>query len=641
MTLSVTKRLPLILFAFLVLALAVYLPATKAGFIWDDDAYVTENPLLRDVGGLWRIWTTTETPQYYPLVFTTFWVEYQLWGLDPAGYHIVNIILHALNAALIGLILHTLRVRGAWWVALLFAVHPVHVESVAWVTERKNVLSALFYLLSFHTYLRYELSARRGLYITALLLFFLALLSKTVAASLPLALLLALYYMKKKLKIVDGLRMLPFFGLSVAMGLVTVFLEEGMIEAVKAEFQFSWLERGLIACKALLFYPFKLIVPYPLIFNYPRWDMETAGPWALAVIPLLAGLLVYLWRKELHGYLCATVFFVVTIAPALGLFNVYPFRYSFVADHFQYLASIGILILVVQAARGKWIWVAGPPVIVLLGVLTWNQAGVYKDVETLWQDTISKNPRSWLAHNNMALLQLDRGETLLAMESFNKAINCKPTSVESYTGRGMVRRTLQDYDGALLDFDSAVKLDPSYPQLYLHRGELYSKLGRYDEAVRDLDTFLQSNPDYMPAYRSRAIAHLGAQRYDSALSDLDRAIELGANEEAYNDRGVVYMQMKRYGEAIADFTKAIEIGPEPGRFLHNRGMAHAASGRFREALDDYAAALREDPDALNTHIARGKLYMEAHQDRRSACRDFQRACQLGDCRYHERDCSNR
>jgi tetratricopeptide (TPR) repeat protein len=641
MTQSFSKLLPLILLGFLVLALAVYLPATKASFIWDDDAYVTENPLLRDGGGLWRIWSTTETPQYYPLVFTTFWVEYQIWGLHPAGYHVINIILHAMNAALIGLILRLMRVRGGWWVALLFAVHPVHVESVAWVTERKNVLSGLFYLLSFHTYLRYELSARRGLFITALLFFFLALLSKTVAASLPLALLLALYYMKKKLKVADGLRLLPFFGLSVAMGLVTVFLEEGMIEAVKAEFQFSWMERLLIASKALLFYPFKLIVPYPLMFNYPRWDLGAAGPGTFVVIPLLVCLMVYLWRKELRGAVCAIAFFVITIAPALGLFNVYPFRYSFVADHFQYLASIGILILIVQAARGKWIWVAVPPVIVLLGMLTWNQAGIYKSTETLWQDTIARNPRSWLAHNNLGLLQLDRGETVAAMESFNKAINCRPTSVESYTGRGMVRRALQDYAGALLDFDSAVKLDPSYPQLYLHRGELYSKLGRHDEAVRDLDTFLQSNPGYMPAYRSRAMAHLGAKRFDLALSDLDRAIELGANEEAYNDRGVVYLQTGRYDEAISDFTAAVERGAEPGRFLHNRGMAYAASGRYSEALDDYAAALREDPEALNTHIARGKLYMEAFGDRAAACRDWQRACQLGDCRYHERDCSHR
>jgi tetratricopeptide (TPR) repeat protein len=641
MTQSVTKRLPLILLGFVVLALVVYFPATKAGFIWDDDAYLTENPLLRDAGGLWRIWTTTETPQYYPLVFTTLWVEYQLWGLSPAGYHIVNILLHAINAALIGLILSTLRVRGAWWVALLFAVHPVHVESVAWVTERKNVLSGLFYLLSFQTYLRYELSARRGLYITALVFFFLALLSKTVAASLPLALLLALYWMKKKLGIADGLRMLPFFGLSVAMGLVTVFLEEGMIEVVKAEFQFSWYERALIASKALLFYPFKLIVPYPLIFNYPRWEIESAGPWALVVVPLLIGLSVYLWRMKLRGLVFAIAFFVITIAPALGIFNVYPFRYSFVADHFQYLASIGILILIVQAARGKWIWVAGPPVLVLLALLTWNQTGIYKDVETLWQHTIAKNPRSWLAHNNMALIQLDRGETLLAMESFNKAINSRPDSVESYTGRGMVRRTLQDYDGALLDFESAVKLDPSYPQLYLQRGELYAKLGRYDEAVRDFDIFLESNPGYMDGYRSRALAHVGARRYELALADLGRAIEMGANEEAYNDRGVVYMQLKRYEEAIADFTTAIGKTAEPGRFLHNRGMARAASGRFREALDDYAAALEEEPDALNSHIARGKLYIEAFRDRRAACRDYHRACQLGDCRYHERDCSNR
>jgi tetratricopeptide (TPR) repeat protein len=277
----------------------------------------------------------------------------------------------------------------------------------------------------------------------------------------------------------------------------------------------------------------------------------------------------------------------------------------------------------------------------LLAILTWNQAGIYKDIETLWQDTIAKNPRSWLAHNSMALIQLDRGETTIALESFNKAIHSNPDSAESYTGRGIARRKLQDYDGALLDFDKAIEFDPTYPLVYLHRGELYAMLDRYEEAVGDFNIFLETNPGYMDAYRSRAMAHIGAKQLELALSDLDRAIELGANEEAYNDRGVVYLHLGEHDLAVADFSEAIERGPKPDRFLHNRGMAHAASGRFREALDDYAAALREDPDALNTHIARGKLYIEVFRDRRAACRDFQKACQLGDCRYHERDCSNR
>jgi len=642
------KLLPLLL-GLILLVFAIYFPATGAGFVWDDDAYVTENRLLRDDGGLWRIWSSTETPQYYPLVFTTFWLEHQIWGLAPAGYHLVNILLHALNAFLIGCILLSLRVRGAWWVALLFALHPVHVESVAWITERKNVLSGLFYLLSFLAYLRFESGARKLFYAASLLLFLCALLSKTVAASLPLALLLALYYLRGRLELGDGMRMLPFMGLAAGMGLLTVRLEEGMIEAVRAEFQFSWLERALIACKALLFYPAKLVAPYPLIFNYERWDLGTGGLfrfWPIVVVMVLVALLVMLWKRGNRGIVCAAGFFVLTIVPALGAFNVYPFRYSFVADHFQYLASIGLLILLVAAGfwikdRASWFAIPAVGLMVLLALLTWNQSSAYHDAESLWKDTISKNPDSWLANNNLALIYLDRGESGPALDCFDRAIETNPGSVESHTGRGMAHARLGDFESALLDFDRAAKLDPTYPQLYLQRDELFLKLGRYADAVRESTLFLQSNESHLAAYRTRALALMELEEYDRAITDFDRAIELGANHEAYNDRGVAMMRSGRPEEALPDFSRAVEMAPEPASYLHNRGMAYMQLGRNDAALADLNRVIEADPGALNSLIARGQLLLVAFEDREAACRDWQKACQLGDCRYHERDCSNR
>jgi tetratricopeptide (TPR) repeat protein len=639
----------LLLLGLVLLVFAIYYPATRAGFVWDDDAYVTENRQLHDIGGLWRIWSTTETPQYYPLVFTTFWLEYQVWGLAPAGYHIVNILLHALNAFLIGCILVSLRVRGAWWVALLFALHPVHVESVAWITERKNVLSAFFYLLSFLGYLRFEAGARRAFYVASLLLFLCALLSKTVAASLPLALLLALYYLKGRLELRDGLRMLPFMGLAAAMGLLTVRLEEGMIDAVRAEFQFSWLQRALIACKALLFYPAKLIAPHPLIFNYERWDLEAGGAirfWPVVAVMALVALVFLLWRRGERGIACAAGFFVITIAPALGAFNVYPFRYSFVADHFQYLASVGLLILLVQAGfwvKGRVSWFAIPAVVLLavLAPLTWHQAGAYRDAETLWQDTIAKNPGSWLANSNLALIYLERNEAGPALGCFDRAIATNPGSVESHVGRGMAHARLGDFERALRDFDRAVELDPSYPQVYMQRGELYLKLGRYAEAVRDSTLVLQSNETHLPAYRTRALALIAMEQYDRAIADLSSAIELGANQEAYNDRGAAHMRAGRPESALEDFTTAIGMAPEPASYLHNRGLAYLKLERYDAALADFNRAIESDPRALRSFIARGDLLLALFKDREGACRDWERACQLGDCRYHERDCSNR
>jgi tetratricopeptide (TPR) repeat protein len=433
------------------------------------------------------------------------------------------------------------------------------------------------------------------------------------------------------------------------MGLLTVRLEEGMIEAVRAEFQFSWLERLLIACKALLFYPTKLIAPYPLIFNYERWNLQAGGLsrlWPIAAVLLLAALVLYLWRRGDRGIACAVAFFVITIAPALGAFNVYPFRYSFVADHFQYLASVGLLILLVQVVfwikqRVSWAGIPAILLLALLGFLTWNQAGAYRDAETLWKETIARNPGSWLANSNLALIHLDRGEHAEAIACFDRAIATNPGSVESHTGRGMAYARMGEHEQALRDFDRAVELDPTYPQLYMQRSELYLELGRYAEAVRESTIFLQTNEGHLPAYRVRALALMEMGRYDEALADLDRAIDLGANQEAYNDRGRLHMRAGRFEEALSDFSKAVAMAPEPAFYLNNRGLAYMQLGRYDEALADFNSVIEADPLALNSLILRGQLLLAVFKDRAGACRDWQRACQLGDCRYHERDCSNR
>jgi tetratricopeptide (TPR) repeat protein len=353
-----------------------------------------------------------------------------------------------------------------------------------------------------------------------------------------------------------------------------------------------------------------------------------------------------LWKKGNRGIVCAAGFFVITIAPALGAFNVYPFRYSFVADHFQYLASIGLLILLVAAVlrikdRASWVAIPAVALMALLALLTWNQASAYHDAESLWKDTIAKNPGSWLANSNLALIYLDRGESGPALECFDRAIEANPGSVESWTGRGMAHARLGDFDSALRDFDRAAELDPTYPQLYLQRGELYLKLGRYAEAVRQSTLFLQSNESHLAGYRTRALALMQMEEYDRAIADLDRAIELGANHEAYNDRGVARMRAGRPEEALLDFSRAVEMAPEPASYLHNRGMAYMQLGRNDEALADFNSVIGADSGALNSFIARGQLLLAVFNDREGACRDWQRACQLGDCRYHVRDCSNR
>ncbi len=396
----------------LLATLAAYLPALRAGFIWDDDHYVTGNRTLTAPDALRRIWTEPgATPQYYPLVFTTFWAEHRLWGLDPAGYHAVNVLLHAMNAVLVALLLKRLPMPGAWLAGLLFALHPVHVESVAWITERKNVLSGLFYLLALGAFWTWEEKGSRWRYGGALALFALALLAKSVTASLPCALFLLRWVRGRPLDRRFLASLLPFLLLGAAMGLNTAHLERAHVRAVGPEWELSLLQRLSIAGRALPFYLGKLAWPSGLVFvQYPR---EVPPPgislpllWPLGV--LAGGAALWLARGRTGRALqAAAAFFAVTLFPALGFVNIYPMRYSFVADHYQYLASLGPIALAAAAACRLPRVVLAPP-LPALGILPFRQSRVYETPQTLWEDVLSKNPRAWMAHDCLGQILANR-----------------------------------------------------------------------------------------------------------------------------------------------------------------------------------------------------------------------------------------
>jgi hypothetical protein len=394
----------------ILLTLIAYIPALQGGFIWDDNDYVSDNAALRSADGLRRIWTEPgAVPQYYPLTFTTFWLEYRVWGLSPAGYHALNVALHAVSAVVLWRVLLLLQVPGAWLAAAVFAVHPVEVESVAWITERKNTLSGACYLAALLAYLHFAFGAARRrwrLYGLALALFIAALLSKTVAASLPAVLVLILWWKRDRLDAAALWPLAPMFALGLGAGLLTAGVERQYVGAVGADWNLSAVDRCLIAGRALWFYAATLAWPHPLIFFYPRWRID-AGIWWQHLFPLaaigLAALLAALRHRLGKGPLVAVLAFAVMLAPALGFVDVFPMRYSFVADHFQYLASIALIALAVavgcRALRGAPPGAraaVGAGVLALLTTLSWRQGDVSLDQEALWRDTIAKNPpRGW------------------------------------------------------------------------------------------------------------------------------------------------------------------------------------------------------------------------------------------------------
>jgi protein O-mannosyl-transferase len=637
----------------LCLTFAAYGPVVHAGWVWDDDSWITENPAVQDPHGLHAIWTSVPRMQYYPLTFTTFWVEHRLHGFEPLGYHLANVFLHAANAFLVGLILSSLGVPGAYWVAALFAVHPVHVESVAWVTERKNVLSGLFCLGSALAYLDFERERRPARYALALALFACALLSKTTSATLPAALAVVAAWRKWPPRARDLAPLLPFVLLALTLASVTVVLERGMVSFASPDFRFTPSDRVLIAARSLLFYPFKLLVPYPLIFNYPRFDVETASAaafWPVPVVALAAAALAFAWRRGRRGVPCAVLVYVAMIFPALGFFDVYAFRFSFVADHFQYLASIGILAL--WPLSGAWLLrklevgrafrtaarALGAGVVLILAVLTWNQAGAYRDEATLWEDTIAKNPDSWIAHHSLARLRTKSGQLDAAIAGFNEAIRCKPSSVESYTGRGLAHGKQGRLDLAIADLDHAVALDDGYPEAFLDRGEVLVDAGRYADAIRDLDRFLASNPRYAPAYRLRAEAWAATGRHDRAIADLDVAIGLGTDPTAYRDRAMAHVQRAEDAAALDDLTRAIELTPDSAELRSRRGFVLVRLGRYDAALAEFDAAASADPNLALTFVLRGGLFQRMDGNTTRACGEWQHACRLGDCKLYDAEC---
>lgn len=493
----------------------VYWPALSAGFIWDDDDHVTANPIVQDPGGLPRIWLEPgATPQYYPLVFTTFWLEHKLWGLAPLGYHLVNILLHAANAILLWLVLRRLAVPGPWVVAAIFAVHPVQVETVTWVTERKNTLSSLFYLAALLTYMRFQRfdgaeprPRRWAPYPTVLVLFLCALLSKTVTCSLPAAILLLAWWKRGRLDWRRIWPLLPMFVLGVLAAGTTVWLEKHSIGAAGVHWDLSALDRVLIAGRAVWFYIAKLLWPANLVFIYPRWEIDPrqAWQWLFPLATLAAPITLWLLRKRIgRGPLTAVLLYGGTLLPALGFIDVYPMRYSFVADHFQYLASAALLALLVAAvlqlasrateAAGRMRHLAPTAAAVVLlpvlGLLSWRQTHMYHDLETLWRTTLARNPAAHMAYLNL----------------------------------GGLLKSAARHDEAYAYYTAALKLDARQDEIYYNLGLLMVTLGRPHEARAYYEQALRESADSVPALNNPA--WLLATHPDPTVRDGPRAVEL-------------------------------------------------------------------------------------------------------------------
>ena len=624
----------LILMLFVILA---YTPIWRAGFVWDDVGILTANPCIVGPLGLKEIWTTNAA-DICPLVITTFWMEHALWGLAPLPYHLVNVLMHGVCAVLLWRVLRSLRVQGARLGAALWALHPVGVESVAWITEMKNTESALFFLMSILFFVKWlrakDLNDRnRGGWDYALSLLFaaLAMASKSSTVILPVVLCLCAWWIEGRWNWRNAARVVPMFLMSAAASAVSIWTQ-GLQLATATDLQWvrTWPQRLAAAGDAVWFYLGKLLWPDPLITIYPRWQID-AGSW-VSYLPLLAVILLFsiLWLKRRSGVagsracFFAFAYFIAALLPVLGLVDNYIFRYSLVFDHLQYLASMGPLALAGAGlalssdfALPKIPWLrlalcAG--LLIILGMASWHRTSVYESGETFWTDTLAKNPNCWAGYDNLGLAFLEQGKVNEACEKFQKALAINPNDKDAHNNLGVALAQSGQLDEAIANYQEALEITPKSFEIYSDLGNALFQKGLVDDAIVQYAKALEINPNHAEGHDALGRALFQKGQLDEAINQYRMALEINPRfAEAHSDLGVAFFHRGRFDDAIAEYQNALEISPNYAEAHTNLGNVLWKKGQSGEAIEQYELALKFNPKLAETHNNLGNVLFQIGQ----------------------------
>jgi tetratricopeptide (TPR) repeat protein/uncharacterized membrane protein len=632
----------------LVLAVVLaYQPVWTAGFIWDDNIQLTDNPCIAGPLGLKEIWTTSDSG-YYPLVLTSFWVEHKLWGFAPLPYHLVNVLMHGLCAVLLWRVLRRLHIPGAWLGAALWALHPVQVETAAWITELKNTQSGLFYLLTILFYIdglkapaSQSEKPRRWNYTLTLLFAAMAMASKPSTIVLPIVLALAAWWMEGRWSWLRVAKLWPFALMTVFSSLLTLWTQQ-VQGAGDLQWARSLPQRVATTGDVVWFYLGKLAWPHPLIFIYPRWEID-AGQWT-AWLPLLTllALLIFLWtrRSTAWGRPCffALAYFIASLLPVLGLIDGFFWRYSLVGDHFQYLASMGPLALAGAAlARLGNLVLPGKIAIqralaaaslLLLGMLSWQQAWVYQDLKTLWTDTETQNPGAWIAWNNLGDALVNEGRLDEAMPQFQKAVAIYPGYCEAHNNIGNLLSQAGHYDAAIPQYEQALASNPRYAEAYNGLGNALQQKGRLDEAIAQYQQSLALNPYYAAAYSNLGNALLQKNQVDDAIAVLQKALANNPNlSQSHYNLGWAYLHQGRVNDTIAQYRIALALDPDSPNILYNLGNLLLIKGQNDEAIALFQRAIELNPNYVQARNNLGAALMRKGQIN-AAVAQFEEAVRL-------------
>ena len=584
---------------------------------------------------------------YWPLTYTTFWLEHKIWGLAPAGYHVVNVLLHLFNSLLVWRLLLRLAVPGAWVAAAVFAAHPMHVESVAWIIERKDVLSGLFYLAAVLVWLRFLEQSRPWRYSLALLLFAAGLLSKSIVVTLPVALLIVQWWKEGCITVRDLRRLAPFFLVALVITAVDFFSYGSRLGSL----DYSLPERMLLASRALWFYAGKLVWPTDLAVIYPRWDISLGDPWAwlyLAGATALAAALWFLRHRLGRGPLAGALFFAVTLSPVLGFVNFGYMEYSFVADRFQYLAGIGVMAVLIGAAvhgasrlsAGLKSGAAGLLVVVLalLGTTTWRQTRIYRDEVTFFSHIVSRNPEARSAHFNLSIHLARAGRPEEALAAARMAVENRPDQAKDLAILGSALIRTERFVEAEEILRRALEIDPAHKNSRRQIANMLRVQGRREEALEAYRALLEIDSNYAPAYAYIGDLLVQLHRYAEAVEPLSKALtlinaapsltaDLPTPGFVHELLGTALRELGRPQSGEAHFRRAMQLNPRNMAEREQLARSHFRGKRYRQALELYRTLLENDPDEASTHADIGTTlyYLDRTEE---AIRSLERALAL-------------
>ena len=665
MVINAQKKILIVYVVLIVSTLAVFWQLSHYNFIsLDDNVYVTENSYIQSgitLDGIRWAFTTTHAEFWHPLTWLSLMFDYQLYGLNAGGYHLTNIILHIMSTLLLFWLFN--RITGAIWrsafIAGLFALHPLHVESVAWIAERKDVLSTFFWMLTLCLYAYYTEKPDTKKYLLVLLSFVCGLMSKTMVVTLPVVMILLDYWPLNRFqspgrtdiarlsdqnfsenKILDFIPLwqlrekFVFFLFSAVFSIVTLYAQYNpTAQRYPLGPRIANAPVAFMTYMEKTFWPHDLTVLYPFSTQIPIWKV-----WGSFVLLFVLSAIIIEAAKRLPYFFVGWFWFVITLLPVIGIVQIGGGHT--VADRYTYIPLIGIFIIVAwgipsliknEAIRKNILMPTGIVILAILSVLTWYQCGYWANSIKLFDRTLRLTENNYFAHSAFGLALFDEGKTQEAMDHYNQALSINSEYAGVYSNRGNAYAKLGQYQRAIEDYNEAIRLMPKYAPAYVNRGLSYARLSRLDQAIDDYNEAIRLKPTYIEAYNARGNAYARMGNDQLAIEDFNMIIRLKPDYvKAYNNRGTVYTKLNQPLKAIEDYNKAINLKPDFAEAYYNRGNAFSEQRNNQQAIADYNNAIRINPRYVKAYNNRANTYLN-QGNKELGCLDASKACELGNC----------